>query len=188
MTIKAVDIEKSYRLLNHGPTTLVSAKADGIENVMSVAWSCALDYGPLSKVTTVLDKQAFTRTLVEKSGLFAIQIPVANQAELVLKLGTTSRHTDMHKMDNVEIFYQDGFDVPLVKGCAGWIICELIRNTENQQNHDLFIGKVIGAFADERVFKDGHWVFEQAPNELRTLHYVAGGQFYLIGESLEVKS
>lgn len=187
MAIVSVPVEKSYRLLNIGPTTLVSAKADNIENVMAVAWSCALDYGPLSKVTTVLDKQAFTRRLVEKSGLFAIQIPVASQAELVMKLGSTSRHTDPHKLDNVEIFYQDGFDIPLVKGCAGWILCELIRNQENQQEHDLFIGKVLAAYADDRVFKDNHWIFEQASKELRTLHYVAGGQFYLIGESLDVK-
>ncbi|QIM69687.1 flavin reductase family protein [Basfia succiniciproducens] len=187
MAIVSVPVEKSYRLLNIGATTLVSAKAEDIENVMSVAWSCALDYGPLSKVTTVLDKQAFTRGLVEKSGLFAIQIPVANQAELVIKLGTTSRHNNPHKIDDVEIFYPDGFDVPLVKGCAGWIICQLIRDENNQQNHDLFIGKVLAAYADDRVFKDAHWIFEQAPNELRTLHYVAGGQFYLIGESLEVK-
>nr|WP_250048327.1 flavin reductase family protein [Actinobacillus pleuropneumoniae] len=90
-------------------------------------------------------------------------------------------------MDNVEIFYQDGFDIPLVKGCAGWILCELIRNPENQQDHDLFIGKVLAAYADDRVFKDNHWIFDQATNDLRTLHYVAGGQFYLIGESLDVK-
>lgn len=187
MAIVSVPVEKSYRLLNIGATTLVSAKADGIENVMAVAWSCALDYGALSKVTTVLDKKAFTRGLVEKSGRFAIQIPVANQAELVLKLGTTSRHTDPHKLDGVEIFYQDGFDIPLVKGCAGWILCELMPSEDNQQKHDLFIGKVLAAYADDRVFKDNHWIFDQAPNELRTLHYVAGGQFYLIGEGVEVE-
>ena len=187
MAIVSVPVEKSYRLLNIGATTLVSAKAEGIENVMSVAWSCALDYGELSKVTTVLDKQAFTRGLVEKCGHFAIQIPVANQAELVLKLGSISRHNDPHKLSGVDIFYQDSFDIPLVKGCAAWILCELIPNQDNQQNHDLFIGKVLAAYADDRVFKDNHWLFEQAPSELRTLHYVAGGQFYLIGDSLQVK-
>lgn len=37
MAIVSVPVEKSYRLLNIGPTTLVSAKADNIENVMAVA-------------------------------------------------------------------------------------------------------------------------------------------------------
>lgn len=44
--IVAVALEKAYRLLNHGPTVLVSASADGIDNVMAAAWSCALDFSP----------------------------------------------------------------------------------------------------------------------------------------------
>jgi hypothetical protein len=36
------------------------------------------------------------------------------------------------------------------------------------------------------VFSDGRWHFEDAADSLRTLHYVAGGQFYLTGESLQV--
>ncbi|HBO39485.1 MAG TPA: flavin reductase, partial [Pasteurellaceae bacterium] len=104
MAIISVPLDKAYRLLNIGPTTMVSAKADGIENVMSVAWSCALDYGALPKVTTVLDKQAFTRGLVEKSGYFAIQIPVAAQGELVMRMGSESRHTNSHKLDGVALF------------------------------------------------------------------------------------
>ncbi len=52
----------------------------------------------------------------------------------------------------------------------------------NQQTYDLFIGEVIGAWADDRVFRDGHWHFDDAPDDLRTIHHVAGGQFLLIGE------
>jgi flavin reductase (DIM6/NTAB) family NADH-FMN oxidoreductase RutF len=45
----------------------------------------------------------------------------------------------------------------------------------------LFIGEIVGAWADERVFSDGHWHFESASDALRTIHHVAGGQFYAIG-------
>lgn len=48
------------------------------------------------------------------------------------------------------------------------------------------LGEVMGAWAEERVFKDGHWLFDDAQIELKTLHYVAGGQFYVIGEGLKV--
>ena len=71
MAIRAVEIQKFYRLVNHGPTAMISAKADGVENVMSAAWVCALDFAPKAKIMVVLDKQAFTRKLVEKSGWFA---------------------------------------------------------------------------------------------------------------------
>jgi len=52
--------------------------------------------------------------------------------------------------------------------------------------HDLFLAEVLAAWADERVFGDGHWHFEDAPAELRSLHYVAGGHFYQIGSSIDV--
>lgn len=44
----------------------------------------------------------------------------------------------------------------------------------------------MGAWADDRVFREGRWFFDEASDALRTLHYVAGGQFYQIGESLQV--
>lgn len=181
MAIQPVPLPKFYRLMNHGPVTMVSAKDDGVENAMSVAWACALDF---DKVSIVIASTAYTRGLIEKSGHFAVQIPTARQAALVLEMGE-SRHDNPDKMKNVGLFYQEGFDVPLVKDCAAWIVCQLIEEPHNQKTYDLFIGKVLGAWADDRVFNDGHWIFDAAPDELRTLHYVAGGQFYAIGKGIK---
>ena len=52
-----VPLEKAYRLINHGPTVLVSASHGGVDNVMAAAWACGLDYSP-SKVTVVLSATA----------------------------------------------------------------------------------------------------------------------------------
>ena len=70
MAIKPVELEKFYRLINHGPTTMISAKADGVENVMSASWVCAVDYLPKAKLMIIIDKAAYTRGLIEKSGYF----------------------------------------------------------------------------------------------------------------------
>lgn len=45
---------------------------------------------------------------------------------------------------------------------------------------------MVAAWSDTRVFRDGHWYFESADPALRSLHYIAGGNFYAIGESLHV--
>ena len=50
--------------------------------------------------------------------------------------------------------------------------------------HDLILAEVLGAWADERVFRQGRWHFESAPAALRSLHHVAGGFFYATGESV----
>ena len=85
--IAPVDLAKSYRLINHGPTVLVSARHGGVDNVMAAAWCCALDFAP-PKLTVVLDKATATRALVEHSGMFVIQVPTAAQLQLTHQVGT----------------------------------------------------------------------------------------------------
>lgn len=45
-TIAPVDPAKVYRLLNIGPTTVVSAAFDGKVDALAVAWACNLDLMP----------------------------------------------------------------------------------------------------------------------------------------------
>lgn len=183
MFLQPVPLEKSFRLINHGPTVMVSAKHGGVENVMSASWACALDFSP-ARVTVVIDKSTFTRPLIEGSGQFALQVPFASQAQLVMAMGESRKHNQekIHQA-GAKLFYQDGFDVPLVQGCAAYLVCRLLPEPHNQQAYDLFIGEVLAAWADERVFRQGHWHFDDVDDSLKTLHYVAGGQFYLTGKS-----
>ena len=187
--ILPVELEKAYRLLNHGPTVLVSASHGGVDNVMAAAWSCALDFSP-PKVTLVLDKATATRALVEGSGYFALQVPNMGQLELTHALGNISLADAPDKLERfgVKLFHVDGYAAPLVVGSSAWMICKVIPEPHNQQTYDLFIGEVVAAYADSRVFRNGHWEFETADPRWRSLHYIAGGQFYAIGESAVVKT
>ena len=87
-----VPLEKSSRLMNHGPTVLVSARHAGIQNAMAAAWACVLDYGSSTKVTVVLDKSTFTRRLIESSGYFVLQLPTRAMASLTHALGLSLIH------------------------------------------------------------------------------------------------
>lgn len=183
--IERVDLTKCYRLLNHGPTVLVSARQGGTTDVMAAAWACALDFSP-PKVSVVLDKQTRTRELVERSGCFALQIPNVKQLAMTQALGTHSLHdtTDKLARFGVALFEPGETTAPLVTGCSGWLACRVVPEPHNQQQYDLFIGEVVAAWADKRVFRDGHWQFETADPQWRSLHYVAGGQYYAIGAAL----
>ncbi|EOC1425804.1 flavin reductase family protein [Cronobacter dublinensis] len=179
-----VPLEKAYRLINHGPTVLVSARHDGVENVMAAAWACGLDFAP-PKVTVVIDKIARTRELLERSGTFVLQVPTVAQREMTYQLGTLSLHNEPEKLAlaGAELLAMPGVDAPLVAGCSAWLACKLIPEPHNQQQYDLFIGEVTAAWADTRVFSDGRWHFEDAPAQMRSLHHVAGGHFYAIGDA-----
>ena len=185
--VSATPLDKCYRLINHGPTVLVSSAHNGAENVMAAAWSMGLDFNP-PKVSVVIDKATRTRELVEASNLFALNVPTRGQAQLTLDVGSVSAKTMADKLQQncVHTFTPDGCAVPLVQGCVGWLVCKVLPEPRNHEVYDLFIGEVTHAFADTRVYQNGHWQFDQAPDDLRTLHYVAGGQFFVIGDRKSV--
>lgn len=186
--LTSVPLEKAYRLLNHGPTVLVSSAYADVANVMAAAWSMPLDFDP-PKVAVVIDKSTLTRQLIESSGTFALNIPSCSIARQTLGVGTDSAKTMPDKLGKHQVttFASSQIDAPLVQGCVGWLECRVMPEPHNEKIYDLFIGIVVAAWADSRVFSDGRWHFDTAPDELRTLHYVAGGQFYLAGKSMVVE-
>ena len=187
--ISPIPLDKAYRVLNHGPTVLVSSSHNGVDDVMAAAWACALDFSP-PKLTVVVDKMTKTRELIESSSQFAVQIPTFAQLDLTHEVGTKSLLDSPGKLKTcgVELFHMDGCSLPFVAGCSAWLACRLIPEPRNQETYDLFIADVVGAWADTRVFSNGRWTFENADPRWRSLHYIAGGHFYVIGEAAAAKS
>jgi flavin reductase (DIM6/NTAB) family NADH-FMN oxidoreductase RutF len=187
---KPIDINKAYRLLNHGPTVLVSSTHNGKQNIMAAAWVCALDFDP-PKITAVIDKNTYTRELIEASGSFAINVPCVAQIDLVTKLGASSGReldgTDKFAENKLEIFAAKHIAAPLLAGCVAWLECKVIPEPHNQNTYDLFIAEVVAVYADERVFSDGRWHFE-GYDDLRTIHHVAGGAYFAAGTLLQAKT
>ena len=44
----------------------------------------------------------------------------------------------------------------------------------------------MAAYADDRVFRNGHWYYHEVEDEWKSLHHVAGGHFYTIGNPVSV--
>ncbi|MDD2934266.1 MAG: flavin reductase family protein [Methylotenera sp.] len=190
--IKPVDLSKAYRLLNHGPTILISSSHNGKQNIMAAAWCTPLDFDP-PRITVVIDKNTYTRELIEASGGFAINVPCVAQLDTVRKVGTSSGRdladADKFALYGLETFNAQQITAPLLKGCVAWLECKVIPEPHNQNTYDLFIAEVVVAYADERVFSDGHWHFEghdqEALDKLRTIHHVAGGAFFATGAAIQ---
>lgn len=187
--MNSINLNKAYRLLNHGPTVLISSAHNRKRNVMAAAWVCALDFDP-PKITAVIDKNTYTRELIEASGTFAINVPCAAQIDLVQKLGASSgrdlQESDKFAENHLSTFAAKEISAPLLEGCVAWLECKIIPEPHNQNTYDLFIAEVVAAYADERVFSDGRWHFEGF-DDLRTIHHVAGGFFFLAGEGRQAQ-
>lgn len=179
-----VDLAEAYRLLNHGPTILVTSSHAGRQNIMAAAWNVPLDFDP-PKIIVVIDKNTYTRELIEASATFAINVPCVAQIDTVQKVGSSSgrdlEDTDKFAEYGLETFPAKEITAPLLKGCVAWLECKVIPEPHTQNTYDLFIAEVVAAYADERVFSDGRWHFE-GYDDLRTIHHVAGGSFFATGE------
>lgn len=191
--INSVPVESAYRLLNHGPTVLVTSAHQGHTNVMAAAWNMPLDFNP-ARVAIVIDKNTYTRELMESSGTFAINVPCQAQVEMVVKVGSSSgRELLAQDADNkfaaweLSTFAASHIEAPLLTGCVAWLECRIIPEPHIQQAYDLFVAEVVAAYADNRVFSNGRWHFD-GQDELRTLHHVAGGFFFTPGQSVTATS
>jgi flavin reductase (DIM6/NTAB) family NADH-FMN oxidoreductase RutF len=181
-----VALPQAYRLLNHGPVTLVTSAHGGAQNVMAAAWAMPLDFDP-PKVAVVIDANTYTRKLIEASGEFALNIPCKAIAAEVLKSGSVSgKDVDKFAHSGLGSFPAQIIGTPLVEGCVAWLECRVLPRPDNQQRHDLFLAEVVAAQADDRVFKEDRWCFSD--DDLRTLHYYGGGSFALTGQTIEVSS
>ncbi len=183
-------ITNSYRLLNHGPTVLVSTAHGDQRNVMAAAWNMPLDFDP-PRIAIVIDKTTYTRELIGASGSFAVNVPSRAQAEMVVQVGSSSGRellgkakADKFAAFDLPTFAAAKIAAPLLEGCVAWLECRVIPEPHIQDTYDLFLAEVVAAWADDRVFSDGRWHFE-GHDELRTIHHVAGGAFMAIGEAFQ---
>lgn len=188
-----VPLNKVYRLTNHGPTILVSSANGEHQNIMAAAWNMPLDFDP-PKIAVVIDKSTYTRELIEASGTFAINVPCRAQSEMVMQVGSNTGRELLGKTPdnkfgafNIPTFPAEKIAAPLVEGCVAWLECKVIREPHIEKTYDLFLGEIVVAYADERVFSNGRWHFD-GHDDLRTIHHVAGGAFFTTGETFQASA
>ena len=86
---RPVALEHASRLINHGPTVLVTSAHGGRRNVMAAAWSMPVEFTP-PRIAVVIDKKTLTRELVMASGALALCIPGVALADATFAAGSVS--------------------------------------------------------------------------------------------------
>jgi flavin reductase (DIM6/NTAB) family NADH-FMN oxidoreductase RutF len=191
---QSVDLSHACRLINHGPTVLVSSVHGGRANVMAAAWSMPVEFTP-PRVAVVIDKSTYTRELVLASGQFALSLPCRAMAELAYTVGSVSGRDAADAAGGADKFTRCGIDrfdgpvlaLPLVAGCVAWLECRLIAEPHAQQVYDTFFGEVVSAQADARVFAHGRWSFRDDNADLHTLHHLGAGLFALPARTVQAQ-
>ena len=185
----SVTLAHAYRLLNHGPLTLISSAHADQRNIMAAAWAMPVDFQP-PKVAVVIDRTTFTRELIEASGEFVLAVPTRAIADKVVAAGSQSGRDcpEGDKFDALALATLPASKVaaPLPTGCIGWLECRLIPEPHIQQAHDLFVAEAVAAWADERAFAHGKFrPLDDTPPEWRTLHHLGAGNFVVPGAQIQ---
>ncbi|MBK8097996.1 MAG: flavin reductase family protein [Planctomycetes bacterium] len=178
----AVPLPHAYRLLNHGPTTLVTTAHGGRRNVMAAAWVMPLDFTP-PKFAAVIAADTFTRELLDASGTCVLAAPTTAQIDLTWRCGNCSGR-DGDKFEQLGIGTEPAtlVDAPLIQGCAAWLECRVLPEPDLQDRHDLFVLEALAAWADADLWQQGEWTFPVGGR--RTIHHSKGGVFFATGERL----
>jgi flavin reductase (DIM6/NTAB) family NADH-FMN oxidoreductase RutF len=186
---REVELRHASRLVNHGPTVLVSSAHGGRRNVMAAAWSMPVEFTP-PRIAVVIDKSTFTRALVSASGMLALNLPCRVQADMTFTVGSMSgREEGEDKFGRYGIgsFAGPVLGLPLVEGCVAWLECRVIDEAHAQAAYDTFFVEVVSASADDAVFASGRWSFRDDNRDLHTLHHLGGGVFAVPSDVVAAK-
>jgi flavin reductase (DIM6/NTAB) family NADH-FMN oxidoreductase RutF len=178
---RPVALEHASRLINHGPTVLVTSAAGDRRNIMAAAWSMPVEFTP-PRIAVVIDKHTYTHELVVASGSFGLCLPGSALADLTYAVGSVSgRDEDKFARHGLEA-RPGSLGVPLIEdGCAAWLECRLIREPHSEDAYDTCFGEVVAAAADARIFTNGHWNFDDDNVALQTIHHLGAGNFVRAG-------
>ncbi len=166
-----IELHHASRLLNHGPTVLITSFDEQSQrrNIMAAAWSMPVEFEP-PRVAIVVDKSTWTRELIEHNGKFGIVIPGVAATNWTWAVGSVSgRDEDKFNCYGIPVVRGPVFGLPLVEEkCLAWMECRLLPATSAQEEYDTLFGEVVSAAADARVFVEGRWQFDD--DKLNTLH------------------
>ncbi|CAG9248130.1 flavin reductase family protein [Paraburkholderia unamae] len=187
-TFAPVALEHASRLINHGPTVLVTSSDGKRRNVMAAAWSMPVEFTP-PRIAIVIDKRTFTRELINASGTFGVIIPGAAAIDLTYAVGSVSgRDTDKFQRFDIAAVTGPKLGLPLLEaGCSAWMECRLIPERHTEDAYDTCFAEVVAAAADPRAFRNGHWELDSSNADLHTIHHLGAGNFVRAGDTIKAR-
>ena len=132
------------------PTTLIGAIANGKPNFLAIAHVGIMDLG---SVSLGMAKIHYTNKGIKENKTFSVNIPSENMVEKTDYCGLVSGR-EVNKGELFETFYGKLKTAPMIEECPINMECELIK-TVDFPNHDIFIGRIVETYCDDRVLENG---------------------------------
>jgi flavin reductase (DIM6/NTAB) family NADH-FMN oxidoreductase RutF len=135
------------------PTVIVGALVDGKPNFNTIAYvGIAQSKPPMIAIS--MDKSRYTHRGIVANRTFSINIPSEEMAAVADYIGIYSgSKVDKSKLFN--LFYGELYTAPMIEECPINMECELAEKMDFGVKNDLFVGKIIQSYAEERLCTKG---------------------------------
>lgn len=169
--MKEVPVEFAYKLINHGPCTLITTKYGDKINLAPINWTMPVNNDP-PLVASSIEEGICTFELIKKSKVWCINLIDVSYVDRILLSGKNSGHS-------VDKFKLTGFTPEACKRIDCVYILEAGAHIEVVYEKEvdcdgvtLFIGRVVYASVREDIF-DRNLIIEKFP----TPHHIGAGVF-----------
>jgi len=133
------------------PVVLVGTHVNGKANFMTVGWCARANANP-PMIVCGIGNNHFTSKGIAGTKTFSVNIPSSDLLEKTDYCGLVSgEKTD--KSQVFDVFYGSLKTAPMIRECPVTLECRLVQSVPLPTN-TLFIGEIVGAYADGRVIKD----------------------------------
>ncbi|MDD4136635.1 MAG: flavin reductase family protein [Methanoregula sp.] len=134
------------------PVVLVGTQVSGKANFMAVGWIARVNGNP-PMIACGIANNHYTLKGMDAAKTFSVNIPSSDLLEKTDYCGIVSgAKTDKSKV--FDVFYGSLKTAPMITECPVALECRLVQ-TVALPTHGLYIGEIVGAYADGKVIHDG---------------------------------
>jgi flavin reductase (DIM6/NTAB) family NADH-FMN oxidoreductase RutF len=132
------------------PTTLVGTHVDGKPNYSAIAHVGVI---AMHHVSISVNKRHYSNAGIIANACFSVNIPSVDLLRETDYCGLVSGR-DVDKSALFDTFYGELDAAPMIVECAVNMECALAR-TLDFETHDVFVGRVVQTYCEERFLTDG---------------------------------
>ena len=173
------------------PTVLIGANVNGKANFNAIGWVSGLEFGP-PLISISSNQQHHNNVGIKENQTFSVNTPSTEMVEITDYCGIMSGRKE-DKSEIFDVFYGDLKTAPMIREAPLNLECKVIHIVDtnkiapffaNAKNgHDIFIGEVVQAYAEEKFLTNGVPDIEKI-NPLVLSMSRGQYRYYKIGEEL----
>lgn len=176
-----VEVKRYATRLMHPRNTVLVTCVDkaGKPNIITLAWSMPTSHNP-PMVAISVSPERYSHKLIRNLKEFVVNVPTDKLARESLFCGRRSgRYT--RKFEEARLTPEKAKMVkpPIIKECIAHLECRVVNEVKTG-DHTVFIGKVITAYADEHLFRNGRYNIKK----VKILLHIGNDDFTTTTENL----